>query len=68
MENEKKVIVAEHGTSLNFEVHVNDLISSGYKILSSNCAFDQDGALYQAILIKEESSTKCKLKRLPDLG
>jgi len=55
MKNQKKVIVAEHGTKLNFEDHVNALISEGYKISSSNCAFDQSGVLYQAILIKEES-------------
>ena len=68
MENEKKVIVAEHGSCLNFEDHVNAMIDKGYRILSSNCGFDENGVIYQAILIREESPTKCQLKSLPGLG
>jgi hypothetical protein len=63
MEKHSEVKVIEEKFSNNFEEKANDLIKSGWQIISSNCTtetFDDNsvGKIYQAILIKLEKERK----------
>ena len=46
--------VVEHGSNTLFESACNTLLDEGYKVIASNCFCNDDGTLYQAILVKEE--------------
>ena len=64
MEKHSEVKVIEEKFNENFETNVNNLLNSGWQIISSNCAtqtYDDKsvGKIYQAILIKlVEDKTK----------
>lgn len=63
MEKHSEVKVIEERFKVDYEEKINDLLKSGWQIISANCAtetFDDNsvGKIYQAILIKLEKDGK----------
>ena len=51
--NAPSALILELGDSDRFQARLQEFLEHGYKLSSSHCYCDENGAVYQAILVKE---------------